>query len=350
MLSKSSESEMRCLVDSDIHKLIDSKTFNFRGSHPITHQIDLHPFVQRTSLSLRRSRNVKRTTTHTAASLDLPIAGNAFLVKEKVLPFKKKIIDLLPELQLEVLSLKDEGALLLKGQTYLVYVGKIDLPSHLRGHLSPKSSIGRIDLMVRGVVDGCGLYDTIPSGQKSDLWLEITPQSFNVRIRKGLALTQLMLFTSDAKQMLSSNETVDDEEKVDISSLEITKRILYDKDGEVLPVSLHRGAVVLSLSIPSNSKELAGYEAKHTNEVVNLSNIGKHERDDFFRPIRCDGKGRLTLEKDRFYILATKERISVRSVSLTSTRVVQKHSVKLHHSEHLLVSLEHRYRLRFQVK
>ena len=237
-----------------------------------------------------------------------------------MLPFKKKIIDLLPELQLEVLSLKDEGALLLKGQTYLVYVGKIDLPSHLRGHLSPKSSIGRIDLMVRGVVDGCGLYDTIPSGQKSDLWLEITPQSFNVRIRKGLALTQLMLFTSDAKQILSNG---DEEEKVDISSLEITKRILYDKDGEVLPVSLHRGAVVLSLSIPSNSKELAGYEAKHTNEVVNLSNIGKHERDDFFRPIRCDGKGRLTLEKDRFYILATKERISVRSSGVRACHSLQ---------------------------
>ena len=137
---------------------------------------------------------------------------------------------------------------------------------------------------------------------------------------------------------------------MDTSSLEITKRILYDKDGEVLPVSLHRGAVVLSLSIPSNSKELAGYEAKHTNEVVNLSNIGKHERDDFFRPIRCDGKGRLTLEKDRFYILATKERISVRtsSVSLISTRAVQKYSNtdKLHYNP----SLKHRYRSRFRVK
>ena len=85
----------------------------------------------------------------------------------------------------------------------------------------------------------------------------------------------------------------------------------HSRKTQVLPVSLHRGAVVLSLSIPSNSKELAGYEAKHTNEVVDLSRIGKHERDDFFRPIRCDGKGRLTLEKDRFYILATKEHISV---------------------------------------
>lgn len=230
------------------------------------------------------------------------------------MPFKKKIINLLPDLQLEVLSLKDDGALLLKGQTYLVYVGKIDLPGHLRGHLSPKSSIGRIDLMVRGVVDGCGLYDTIPAGGVSDLWLEITPQSFNVRIRKGLALTQLMLFSSDPQKILLNDDDEEqeqeDEEKVS-EIKDMSKRILFDKDGEALPVSLHRGAVVLSLRIPSNSKELAGYEAKHTNEVVDLSRIGKHERDDFFRPIRCDGKGRLTLEKDRFYILATKEHISV---------------------------------------
>ena len=173
------------------------------------HEMNFHENVDKSFLLLETKRKTYENTNTVVASLDLPIAGNAFLVKEKVLPFKKKIIDLLPELQLEVLSLKDEGALLLKGQTYLVYVGKIDLPSHLRGHLSPKSSIGRIDLMVRGVVDGCGLYDTIPSGQKSDLWLEITPQSFNVRIRKGLAPT-LMLFTSDAKQILSNG---DEEEK-----------------------------------------------------------------------------------------------------------------------------------------
>ena len=63
-------------------------------------------------------------------------------LSRKVLPFKKKIIDLFPELQLEVLSLKDEGALLLKGQTYLVYVGKIDLPSHLRGHPVQRVPLG----------------------------------------------------------------------------------------------------------------------------------------------------------------------------------------------------------------
>ena len=37
-------------------------------------------------------------------------------------------------------------------------------------------------------------YDTIPAGVVGELWLEITPQSFNIRLRTGLALTQMMVF------------------------------------------------------------------------------------------------------------------------------------------------------------
>ncbi len=63
--------------------------------------------------------------------------------------------------------------------------------------------------MVRGVVDGCGLYDIIPTrpgggggGKGStasgdggrELWLEISPRSFNIRVREGVTLTQLMVF------------------------------------------------------------------------------------------------------------------------------------------------------------
>jgi len=263
------------------------------------HRIDLKPYVQ-------------------PASLDLPIYGKVFLLKERVLPFKKKMIDLLPELQLESSSL-DHDALLLKGQTYLCHVGRIRLPKGCRGHLSPKSSIGRVDLMVRGVVDGCGLYDTLPSGQVSNLWLEITPQSFNVRIREGLALTQLMLFQERSesttrrpirpkKEEDTKNVAGHDDEDEEEDPL---RRVLYDAKGEPLPVQLHRGAVVLSLRVPEDVKEIAGYEAKPTSEVLNLSEPGTHDHETFFKPIKRGAGGRLTLEKDRFYILATKEHISV---------------------------------------
>jgi len=39
--------------------------------------------------------------------------------------------------------------------------------------------------------------------------------------------------------------------------------------------------------------------------------VGSHAAEAFFRPIYPSESGKLTLEKDRFYILATKERVSV---------------------------------------
>jgi len=49
--------------------------------------------------------------------------------------------------------------------------------------------------------------------------------------------------------------------------------------------------------------------------VIDLTQVGVHDPRKFFRPIASHGgnanDARLTLEKDRFYILATKERVSI---------------------------------------
>ena len=269
------------------------------------------------------------------ASIDLPISGTVYLVKEKVLPFRKQVRQLIHELVLEEKNLEKSSAVLLKGQTYLVYCGKVRLPEGCRGCLSPKSSIGRVDVMVRGVVDGCGLYDIVPGdGKERELWLEISPRSFNVRVHQGTAMTQLMLFMAsedvhnsglpllDASQltahhatlpgaatsphgpaspggeggvgggapptpqqqrrgsssMTSVNQSFDagssfdeerDEEAAESENWhkELESRVCYDTDGTVLPLHLHKGALVLSVSIPGDNSQLAGYEAIATEEV-----------------------------------------------------------------------------------
>ena len=97
------------------------------------------------------------------ASIDIPVSGAVHLVKEKILPFQQSVASLLPSITVEKRALVDD-VVLLKGQTYLMYCGRVSLPPNCRGSLSPKSSIGRVDIMVRGVLDGCGLYDSIPAG------------------------------------------------------------------------------------------------------------------------------------------------------------------------------------------
>ena len=54
---------------------------------------------------------------------------------------------------------------------------------------------------------------------------------------------------------------------------------------------MHRGAVVLTLRVPSERGELVGYEARETRDVVDLRRIAGHPAADFFQPIYSTGEG-----------------------------------------------------------
>ena len=91
----------RALVDSELHGLVETGAFQFHFTNPVPKPVNLHSYVQ-------------------PASIDLPVTGSAFLVKEKVLPFHHRVIDLVHDLTLERKPLVGDGVVLLKGQTYLV--------------------------------------------------------------------------------------------------------------------------------------------------------------------------------------------------------------------------------------
>ena len=248
--------DRRALVDSELHALVEAGAFQFHFTNPVPRPVDLHKYVQ-------------------PASIDLPVTGSAFLVKEKVLPFHHRVVDLLHDLTLEKKRLAGDGVVLLKGQTYLVYCGTVDLPANMKGCLSPKSSIGRVDLLVRGVVDGIGLYDTIPGGSRRSLWLEVTPQSFNVRIKEGLALTQLMVFrgsdSTDTDDRNDNNTVVSltSESPPPPPSLDAAiesgsktasgtiegQPLIFNSAGKPLVHQWENGALVLCLSVPDVSED-----------------------------------------------------------------------------------------------
>lgn len=265
------------------------------------------------------------------ASIDIPIGRQCFLLRDKVLPFKRKVDTLLEEEEL-VLSKQqvEQGGkfLLLRGQTYLFPCGSVKLGPEQFGSLSPKSSIGRVDLMVRGIFDECGLYDTI-TGEGS-LWMEVTPRSFNVSVREGQALSQLMVFeTRRASDVTSTPAPLPPLSKEAVLS--------FDELGNQLPLHVHRGMLVLSLDVApfkntdsgsdvdndssaaataaagaEDKQFLVGYEAIPTSAVLDLSTVKANCAADFFRPVyRNPNKMCVTLEKDKFYILSTKERIAI---------------------------------------
>lgn len=309
------------LVDVHFEELIREGNVNFGNEG-----IDLYRYIQ-------------------PASLDVPLTSRCYLVKDKILPFGTTIRDVLNEIVLEEIilpNLEEEtktGPIFFKGHTYLAYCGKVNLPGDMRASLSPKSSIGRIDLMVRAVFDNCGFYDTIEKGgAKGELWMEISPRSFNIRLRAGLSLSQMMIFQESnqtpttlpthssvtaSSQSLCSVAAASFPPSINFHNFPVfdnTYNLVYNTSGNPLPIKLHNRALILSLNVPSHN---LGFEALPTNEIIDLAKIGELDAARFFRPLtanvsyettskkRKSAQMSVTLEKDKFYVLATKERVSV---------------------------------------
>lgn len=237
------------------------------------------------------------------ASIDIPVGSICYLLKDRFLPNKTKVEDLVDLMYLEKIDFSKASCLLLKGQTYLFPCAKINLKRIMRGILSPKSSIGRIDVMVRGIIDYCGLYDVVDGN--GQLWLEVTPRSFNIKIRPGTPISQLMIFDRYVTTIHHTYEGI----------------VVYDLGQSPIRPLIHRGELVLSLNLNYSSDNLSsvckrvGFKALSMSSIIDLNETKKYSPKDFFTEVYSTpteiGEMSITLEKDQFYIFATKERIRI---------------------------------------
>src|SRR3990167_4692067 len=134
------------------------------------------------------------------ASLDLRLGSLAYQLRASFLPFRETVRSRLggrdladSDLIIDRLSL-DAGATLQRGSVYLVeLLESLALPPHVRGRSNPKSTTGRLDIFTRVITDATGRFDEIRAGYRGPLYLEVSPQSFPVRVHTGLSLNQLRL-------------------------------------------------------------------------------------------------------------------------------------------------------------
>jgi dCTP deaminase len=66
------------------------------------------------------------------------------------------------------------------------------------GQATARSSVGRVDVLARLIVDGMNSYEGFTPQDlhqtTGEMYLEITPITFRVRVKQGIALSQLRLF------------------------------------------------------------------------------------------------------------------------------------------------------------
>ena len=248
------------------------------------------------------------------ASIDLRLGIKAWRVPASFLPGKgNKVSSRLKDLAMHEFSLID-GAVLECGCVYIVkLLENVSLTDNLTGIANPKSSTGRLDVFTRLIVDGAMEFEEVPAGYQGPLYAEISPRTFSVLVRTGSRLNQLRLrrgqsFTSD-KEMEILQEHVG---------------LVRNQDNINLLDKIKNG-VPLSVDLIGENG-LIGYKARKHSMLIDIDKPNHYKRELFWEKITVEdllyqssdyqnknSKGSLILSPDAFYILASKEYVSVPS-------------------------------------
>lgn len=205
------------------------------------------------------------------ASLDLRLARRVWRLRASFLPGPGRSVAerLSSDLVMHELDLT-HGAVLETGCVYLAELEeRLALPDGVAALANPKSSTGRLDVFTRVIGDGSTAFDQLPEGYKGPLYVEIAPRTFSILARPGDRLVQVRL-RAGAHQPLRS--------------------------------------VTLSVDL-ENGGEIAGYRAKRHAPLVELSKSGAHDPAQYWEPLPA--QGRMVLDPGEFYILASREAVSV---------------------------------------
>jgi dCTP deaminase len=233
------------------------------------------------------------------SSIDLRLAAEAFHMPGSVLPRPGEAVrDVIKQWSLQPIDLS-QPSLLARGQVYLVRLQEsLRLPAGMAAYANSKSSTGRIDLATRVVCDGNQRYDRIPAGYEGDIWLELIPRSFDVVVAAGVRLTQMICFV---------DRTIIDH--TDLVSMHDAAPMVFNPDGSPCDQScLFDGRVLLGADLDRND---VGFVAIRAPSPVNLTSGQSHDWRQYFAPLPRNNDGYLFLERDRFYILVTRERLVV---------------------------------------
>lgn len=238
------------------------------------------------------------------ASLDLRLGSYAYRVRASFLPgARSAVMDKLAILQWERIDLR-EGAIFERGCVYVVELEeRLQLPKHLSAAANPKSSTGRLDVFTRLITDRSEVFDAVDAGYSGRLYAEVSPRTFSVKVKQGTRLNQIRFRWNAAE--------LDETAGIHLSDTEL--RTLHGKarlvDADDLAV---RKGLLLRIELAGLGPDrLIGYRAQRHTDVIDVDRIGGYRPADYWEMIRARPDGRLILDPNEFYILASKERLHI---------------------------------------
>jgi dCTP deaminase len=176
----------------------------------------------------------------------------------------------------------------------------------IHGQATAKSSIGRLDVLARLVVDGAAGYEGFnPSelhNSNGEMFLEITPMTFGISVRKDSSLSQLRLFYGEPRTC-------------EIRGRELWNTVLHDPDAECDDNRPDDSLSVDLTNVNVGGLDVAAFEASSApspQEFIHLWKAADAEQPDpcaYWKFCVADEYNRLRVTTNSFYILRSRERL-----------------------------------------
>jgi dCTP deaminase len=233
------------------------------------------------------------------ASIDLRLGPRAYRVQASFLPGQKytvmdrvKQLDGFPAIDLT------KDTVLEKGAIYVIeLLESLQLTNGTEATANPKSSTGRLDVLTRLITDRGTAFDKVERGYKGPLYLEMAPLSFSIVVRQGTRLNQMRFYRGKPELPVTT-----------VARLYADEQLSHAPFGVRLP--LRENLVPVSVDLGLDGRKIVGFKAKKSTKKIYYERVGFYNPTEFWEPIYSQS-GKLNLDRDDFYILATREEIGV---------------------------------------
>ena len=233
------------------------------------------------------------------ASLDLRLGREAWRVQASFLPGQHMTVaEKLTKFGMHKIDLSD-GAVLERGCVYIVKLQEhLRLPAGISAMANPKSSTGRLDIFTRLITDGAREFESVADGYEGPLYAEISPRTFSVLVRAGSRLSQLRL----RRGISAPSDLL-------MESLQSTVGLVHGAERTDI-----RDGVALSVNLEPDVKSgMIGWRARKHAGLIDIDSPASQPVDAFWERVTPSDLtvGGLVLNPDEFYILASREYVTV---------------------------------------
>src|SRR5205807_3253650 len=205
------------------------------------------------------------------------------------------------ELQLKMVRVDLTGATVFeKGCVYIVPLcEELSLPEGVSARANPKSSTGRLDIFTRLITDGGDNFERVPPGYRGRLYAEVASRTFTVAVRAGMSLNQIRFIRGTPAPSERAMRKLDRQDP-----------LVWEKGTPKRPL-IEKKSLKVSVNLRSDDSSVVAYRAKQNAPVLDLRQVRHYNPEEFWEIKHDPGPRGLILAPGDFYILASKEEISV---------------------------------------